>query len=194
MRYPSSYPRKYISSKFPRENHRPNIVDVISSYTSLRKSGKEYVGLCPFHTEKTPSFSVNSEKGVFHCFGCGEGGDVIRFIEKAEGLGFKSALEHLGLEDSPPRSRDDQVTGNEAQQIVAWAASVSNLIGEKLREIGQDQRLLQKFTDKDLATWQRGVLQRRWTILVVIDDDLADPISMIELWEHRGLIEDLLAL
>ncbi len=177
-----------------RTNDRPSITSVITRYTDLQSAGRELKGLCPLHSEKTPSFTVNEEKGLFYCHGCGEGGDLISFIEKAEGLDFKDALSHLGFENPPQRTREDQATRDEAQQIVAWSASASNLIGEKLREIGQDQRLLQEFTDKDLATRQRGVLQRRWTILVVIDDDLADPISMIELWEHRGLIEDLLAL
>lgn len=59
-----------------------NIVDVIARYISLKKSGKNYVGLCPFHLEKTPSFTVNEQKQIFHCFGCGVGGDVVEFLSK----------------------------------------------------------------------------------------------------------------
>ncbi|NLO27580.1 MAG: DNA primase [Actinobacteria bacterium] len=72
------------------------IVDVISGYTSLRKRGATYTGLCPFHQEKTPSFTVSAEKGLYYCFGCGEGGDVVRFLERAENLSFVEAIEQLG--------------------------------------------------------------------------------------------------
>ncbi len=65
-----------------------NIVDVVSGYTSLRKRGATYTGLCPFHQEKTPSFTVSADKGLYYCFGCGEGGDVVRFLERMENLSF----------------------------------------------------------------------------------------------------------
>ncbi len=73
-----------------------NIVDVVSGYTSLRKRGSTYLGLCPFHQEKTPSFTVSAEKGLYYCFGCGEGGDTLRFVERMENLSFSEAVEHLG--------------------------------------------------------------------------------------------------
>ena len=72
-----------------------SIVDVISGYTSLRKRGITYSGLCPFHQEKTPSFSVNADKGLYYCFGCGEGGDVVRFLERMENLSFTEVIEQL---------------------------------------------------------------------------------------------------
>ena len=73
-----------------------NIIDVISGYTSLRKRGTTYSGLCPFHQEKTPSFTVSAEKGLYYCFGCGEGGDVVRFLQRAENLSFAEVIEQLG--------------------------------------------------------------------------------------------------
>jgi len=75
---------------------RADIVEVVSEYLTLKKSGVNYQGLCPFHNEKTPSFSVNPEKRIFHCFGCGVGGDVFKFIEKIENLNFFEALQFLG--------------------------------------------------------------------------------------------------
>ncbi|MGE3886011.1 MAG: DNA primase [Vicinamibacterales bacterium] len=72
-----------------------DIVTVISDYVSLRKAGTSYKGLCPFHGEKTPSFNVNRDRGFFHCFGCGVGGDVFKFIELQEQLGFQDAVRHL---------------------------------------------------------------------------------------------------
>lgn len=72
-----------------------NIVDIISESVKLRKIGSNYQGLCPFHSEKTPSFSVSSEKQMYKCFGCGEGGNVITFVMKNNNLGFKEALTFL---------------------------------------------------------------------------------------------------
>ena len=72
-----------------------DIVDVISQYISLKRSGRNYFGLCPFHNEKSPSFSVSPDKQIFHCFGCGVGGNVISFISKIEGIGFKESIEVL---------------------------------------------------------------------------------------------------
>lgn len=72
-----------------------DIVDVISQYVVLKRSGRNFFGLCPFHKEKSPSFSVSPDKQIFHCFGCGVGGDVIRFVNKIENLDFRQTLEML---------------------------------------------------------------------------------------------------
>ena len=74
---------------------RADIVEVVSGYISLRKAGANYRALCPFHEEKTPSFNVNPEKGIFHCFGCGAGGDSIGFVMKYESLNFPEAVRSL---------------------------------------------------------------------------------------------------
>ena len=74
---------------------RAGIVDIVSEYISLRKAGRNFVGLCPFHKEKTPSFSVNAEKQIFYCFGCGAGGDVFEFLAKINNMTFAEALTHL---------------------------------------------------------------------------------------------------
>lgn len=72
-----------------------DIVSVIGDYVELKRAGSNYVGLCPFHNEKTPSFSVSPSKGIFHCFGCGVGGDVISFIMQKEGLSYPEAIKFL---------------------------------------------------------------------------------------------------
>ena len=72
-----------------------DIVDVISQYVRLKRSGRNYFGLCPFHNEKSPSFSVSPEKQIFHCFGCGVGGNVFTFLTKIEGINFVEAVQLL---------------------------------------------------------------------------------------------------
>ena len=69
-----------------------DIVDYVSQYVKLNKNGRDYTGLCPFHKEKTPSFHVNQEKQLFHCFGCGAGGNLVQFVMRSEGLDFVEAL------------------------------------------------------------------------------------------------------
>jgi DNA primase len=73
-----------------------DIVPLVEARTRLRKVGSRYTGLCPFHDERTPSFSVSPDRGTYHCFGCGVGGDAIRFVQETEGLDFVGAIEWLG--------------------------------------------------------------------------------------------------
>ncbi len=75
---------------------KADVVKIVSEYVKLRKRGKNYVGLCPFHSEKDPSFTVSPEKQLFHCFGCNQGGNVFAFIMKIENVGFAEAVEELG--------------------------------------------------------------------------------------------------
>lgn len=72
-----------------------DIVDIISQYVVLKRSGRNFFGLCPFHKEKSPSFSVSPDKQIFHCFGCGVGGNVFHFVSKIENISFREALETL---------------------------------------------------------------------------------------------------
>src|SRR5947207_11323744 len=72
-----------------------NIVQVVQEYVPLKRAGTTYKGLCPFHSEKTPSFHVNPDKGFFHCFGCGVGGDVFKFLELHEKVDFPEAVRML---------------------------------------------------------------------------------------------------
>jgi DNA primase len=85
------FPQQFIDDL----KHHADIVVVIQDYVSLKKTGATYKGLCPFHGEKTPSFHVTRDKGFFHCFGCGVGGDVFKFLELHEKLGFADAVKLL---------------------------------------------------------------------------------------------------
>ncbi len=109
-----------------------NIVDLVSGYVSLKKTGKNHTGLCPFHSEKTPSFSVNPDKQIFHCFGCGAGGDVFKFLELQEGLNFPEAVRKLADNagivlpvDGRSRTRDKKESEERAGllKVVADAAA-----------------------------------------------------------------------
>jgi DNA primase len=77
---------------------RADIAALIGRYVKLKQSGQTLKGLCPFHKEKTPSFHVNPARGFFHCFGCGKGGDIFRFLQEIEGLSFPEALAMLAAE------------------------------------------------------------------------------------------------
>src|SRR5262245_39101010 len=81
------------------------ILEIIGQDVALRKGGKEWWGLCPFHAEKTPSFCVNEEKGLFYCHGCHVGGDLIRYLEKAKGLSFEDAAHIAGKPLDPQGKR-----------------------------------------------------------------------------------------
>ena len=86
---------RYSDELIEEIRNRNDIVDVISQYVVLKRSGRNFFGLCPFHKEKSPSFSVSADKQIFHCFGCGVGGNVIHFVSKIENLSFKETLEML---------------------------------------------------------------------------------------------------
>ena len=91
-----------------------DIVEVVSGYEQIKKRGRNFFGLCPFHGEKTPSFSVNMERQIYKCFGCGIGGGVINFIMEIEGMEFINALKHLAdqysikvqIDETPGKSKN----------------------------------------------------------------------------------------
>ena len=94
-----------------------DIVDVVSQYVALKRSGRNYFGLCPFHNEKSPSFAVSPDKQIFHCFGCGVGGNVIHFISKIEGLNFRESIELLAEKANITLPKLDSVGDNKTQEL-----------------------------------------------------------------------------
>jgi DNA primase len=108
---------------------RLSLSDIVGRKVSLkRRSGAEYAGLCPFHNEKTPSFTVNDKKGFYHCFGCSEHGDAVSFVMKTEGLSFPEAVEKLAREAglqvprATPQERERAVRAASLQEVVEHAA------------------------------------------------------------------------
>ena len=107
-----------------------DIVDVISQYISLKRSGRNYFGLCPFHNEKSPSFSVSPDKQIFHCFGCGVGGNVISFISKIEGIGFKEAIEVLAERANIKLPTIDNNIDSKKEELKAKVYKVNSFTAE----------------------------------------------------------------
>ena len=112
------FPQRFIDDL----KHQADIVVVIQDYVSLKKTGATYKGLCPFHGEKTPSFHVNREKGFFHCFGCGVGGDVFKFLELHEKVGFADAVKQLAQRFGMPlpdlEQSDEQRAGTAERETL----------------------------------------------------------------------------
>ena len=100
---------------------RASIVEVISDYVTLKKAGRNYLGLCPFHGEKTPSFTVSEEKGIFHCFGCQTGGSVFHFLMKYDQLSFPEAVERVakryGIEIERTGERGERAAAGERESL-----------------------------------------------------------------------------
>ena len=115
-----------------------DIVHVVQGYVPLKRAGAAYRGLCPFHTEKTPSFNVHPDKGFFHCFGCGVGGDVVKFIELQERLPFPDAVRHLaqivGVPVPEPVSDRDAAAGAERDTLIAVHEAAARFFAERLAE------------------------------------------------------------
>ena len=86
---------RYLQSSIDEVLNRSDIVDIASSYITLKRNGSDYVGLCPFHREKTPSFHISSDKQLYYCFGCGSGGNIIDFVGKIENLDFIDTVKYL---------------------------------------------------------------------------------------------------
>lgn len=122
-----------------RVKQTADIVEVVSAHTDLRRQGARWVGLCPFHDERTPSFSVDAQEKLYHCFGCGVGGDVIKFVEEKDGLGFAEAVElladrygvELEREQEDPRAEAKRQQRRRLEQLLdRTAAYYANFLWE----------------------------------------------------------------
>jgi len=98
-----------------------NIAQVVQEYVPLKRAGRTYKGLCPFHSEKTPSFHVDPEKGFFHCFGCNVGGDVFKFLELHEKVAFPDAVRLLAQKFGLALPEQSEGSGDELRQDAGLA-------------------------------------------------------------------------
>jgi DNA primase len=146
-----------------RVKQTADIVEVISAHTDLRRQGTRWVGLCPFHEERTPSFSVDAQEKLYHCFGCGVGGDTIKFVEEKEGLGFAEAVEllaerygvELEREKEDPRAEARRQQRRRLEQLLdrtaafyaayLWDSTEAEKAREYLGERGLGEEVLRGF-------------------------------------------------
>lgn len=153
-----------------------DIVEVVGDYVSLKKLGVNFKGLCPFHSEKTPSFTVNPARGSFHCFGCGEGGDVLAFIMRFHNLGFAEALKHLAercnisLPEKPRSPKEEEQARNRKNIYHINEAAVRLYHDFLLTDpaAAPARRYLKKrgISDEIVAEFQLGFAPERWDFLL----------------------------
>ncbi len=126
-----------------------DIVDVVSDYVTLRKAGRNYKGLCPFHDEKTPSFSVNPERQIYHCFGCGKGGNVFSFLMEHENVTFVEAVRHIArrLNITIPDTYREREAGSEAESLAQATRFAARFFHERLLNAGRDS-IVRRYTER----------------------------------------------
>jgi DNA primase len=151
---------------------RADIISVISEYVPLKKRGKNYLGSCPFHSEKTPSFTVNQDKKLFHCFGCGEGGNIFAFIMKIENIGFAEAVgllgEKTGIEvPRYARSQDANSKGERLSEAIKLAAEhfQKNLQQEHAGESAREYLKKRGIDERTAAAFKLGFSLDSWDAL-----------------------------
>ena len=128
------YPRSFVEDL---RNHA-DIVAVIQDYVTLRKVGNTFKGLCPFHNEKTPSFNVNRDKGFFHCFGCSTSGDVFKFLELHDKIGFGDAVklvaQRFGVSLPEPEQTDEQRASSVERENLLKAHEAASSMASEMRQ------------------------------------------------------------
>ncbi len=148
---------------------RLSIQDIIAPYVKLTRAGKSLVGLCPFHKEKSPSFHVSPERGTWHCFGCGEGGDGFSFIEKVEGVDFKGALKILAEKagvviEYAGGSREDTSKKDRLRAVMSRASEwyAGHLKGSPAYAYAEGRGL----TEESIKNWGLGYAPDAWRDLL----------------------------
>ncbi|MDT2124025.1 DNA primase [Enterococcus faecalis] len=191
-----------MAQRIPQEvieevRHRTNIVDIIGQYVQLKKSGKNYMGLCPFHEERSPSFSVAEDKQIFHCFGCGKGGTVFNFLQEIEGISFPESvkrvadLEHLSVDFdwSEPREVADTPENQQRRSLLQLHSKASELyhhilVNTKIGEPALNYLLERGLTQELIETFQIGFApQKRDFLSQVFKNEQLDE----ALFEPSGL-------
>lgn len=151
-----------------------NIVEIASLYTTLRKRGKKYVGLCPFHSEKDPSFTVDSEKQLFHCFGCGAGGDVFTLVMEKENLSFPEAVKYLAEKFHIPLPRQTRLSPEALkleERIFKTNEAALGFFRKSLFQSNEGEAALdylkkRGFAPETLETLKVGYAPNSWTALL----------------------------
>ncbi|MCB2206102.1 DNA primase [bacterium] len=169
-----------------------DIVDVVSGFVRLRKAGRNYTGLCPFHREKTPSFNVNPERAIFKCFGCGKGGNVFTFLMEMEQLSFVDAVEALAerynisinREGGPSKETRDQIESMYEANRLAARFFYDTLQGEK-GEVGRKYYEGRAWSQETQRTFGLGFAPQGWHHFLEharaqgMDDDILEATGLI---------------
>ncbi len=162
-------------SDFLTELKRKNdLVSIASNYVQLQQKGRRFWACCPFHSEKTPSFSINNEDGIYYCFGCKESGDVIKFVEKMENLDFMDAVKFLAeragmevpeLQDSDPRKQSKKLKERVLSALdFTYKHYMENLYNKDAKK-AQDYIKLRKFTRRELEDFKIGYSKNRFDVV-----------------------------
>ncbi|MEJ2104689.1 MAG: DNA primase, partial [Ignavibacteriaceae bacterium] len=157
-------------SKIEEIRESINIVDVISQYVQLRKRGKNYVGLCPFHSEKTPSFTVSDEKQIFHCFGCHTGGNVFKFLTEYHKISFVEAVQELAEQQGITIEFDKEAyTEQQSEQEVLYDINteaaryfLNNLLNDDEGETARKYLQERNIKTQTLRSFGLGYALRGW--------------------------------
>src|SRR2546421_11691487 len=153
-------PRRGSDDAVNQVKSRLNLVDVVSQQVRLTKRGREFVGLCPFHQEKTPSFTLNEQMQSWYCFGCQKGGDLFTFVELADKTDFRGALESLADRAGVELQRDSGA-GRERAQLRRRIIEMNRLAGQYYEHVlwatdaGKPGRLLLETRGVSEATARR---------------------------------------
>jgi len=167
---------RYTESLIDEIKMNNDIVDIISQYVILKRSGRNFLGLCPFHKEKSPSFSVSPDKQIFHCFGCGVGGDVITFICKMENVNYRESIEILAEKAGValPTVENEAEAKKDAlkQKVYQINELVAKLYHENLykpsSKEAQEYVKKRKLDNNTLKKFMIGYANRRWRSLYVL--------------------------
>ena len=154
-----------------------DIIDYVSKYTQLKKTGRDYMGLCPFHNEKTPSFHVNREKQLFHCFGCGASGNLVQFVMRTENIAYPDALEILadraGIALPENGVYDDEKSEKKKQVLemnkLAARFFYNCLKDEKIGAEGREYFKNRRITWKTITSYGLGFAPYSKTKTVLVD-------------------------
>jgi DNA primase len=161
-------------SKIEEIRNSIDIVDVISQHVQLRKRGKNFIGLCPFHSEKTPSFTVSEEKQIFHCFGCHTGGNVFKFLTEFHKISFVEAVQELAEQQGITIEFDKQeYTEQQSEQEVLYDINteaaryfLNNLLNDDEGEFARKYLQERKIKTQTLRTFGLGYALRGWENLI----------------------------
>ena len=181
-------------SKIEEIKSRIDIVELASEYLTLKKAGRNYTGLCPFHQEKTPSFTVNREKQMFYCFGCGEGGNAITLLMKIANMTFPEAIKSLAektgvilplrlvnKDGSQKDSLRDEITGLNLKAAQQFSHNLNSSAGKVAREYLQSRGI----SEEAIKHFRLGFAPDTWRSLT---DYIEGSGSSLKLAEQAGLI------